>query len=224
MNKSKEGRLLTTSFPLRFGRSTLIACLVVLAASLTAAAPQAHAGLLSSLTQPCDGQTMERPFTKWLDFAQYTRAPGGDFEGGAAGWTLTGGASVVSGNESFNVSGGGSHSLSLPAGSSATSPAMCVGLLYPTVRMFATRSGGLLSLSTLKVEILFDGPNGELQTATLGLVTGGGTWQPALPLVAVGNLLATVTDANSAVAIRLTPVGSANWKVDDLYVDPYCRS
>src|SRR3954453_2805958 len=124
MNKSTEGRPLTTSFPLRFGRNTLIACLVALAAVLTTAAPKAHASLLSSLTAPCDGQTMERPFTRWLDLFQYTLVPGGNFESNAAGWTLTGGAQVVSGNESFNVSGG-SHSLSLPAGSSATSPAMC---------------------------------------------------------------------------------------------------
>jgi hypothetical protein len=215
---------LTTSFPLRLRRSTLIACLLALAALMTAAAPRANASLLSSLTQPCDGQTVERPFTRWLDFFQYTRVPGGDFESNAAGWTLTGGASVVSGNESFNVTGGGSHSLSLPAGSSATSPAMCVGLLYPTVRTFATRTGGLLNLSTLRVDILYDGANGEVQSSTLGLIAGGGSWQPTLPVVAVGNLLATVSDANSAVALRFTPVGSANWKIDDVYVDPYCRN
>jgi len=196
---------------------------VAVAALFATAAPKAHADVLSSLTEPCDGQTMERPFTRWLDLFQYTLAPGGDFESNAAGWTLTGGAQVVSGNESFNVTGG-SHSLSLPAGSSATSPAMCVGLLYPTVRTFATRTGGLLNLSNMKVEILYDGPGGEVKTATLGLILGGGSWQPTLPVVALGNLLATVSDANSAVELRFTPVGSANWKIDDVYVDPFRRT
>src|SRR5919197_77580 len=100
MNKSTEGRPLTMSFPLRLRRSTLIACLVAAAALLTTAAPKANASLLSSLTAPCDGQTMERPFLRWLDLFQYTLVPGGDFESNAAGWTLTGGAQVVSGNES----------------------------------------------------------------------------------------------------------------------------
>ena len=224
MNKSTEGRLLITSFPLRLRRSTLITCLVALAAVFATAAPKAHASLLSSLAEPCDGQTMERPFARWLDLFQYTLVPGGDFESNAAGWTLTGGAKVVAGNESFNVTGGGSHSLSLPAGSSATSPAMCVGLLYPTVRTFATRTGGLLNLSTLRVDILYDGANGQVQTATLGLILGGGSWQPTLPVIALGNLLATVSDANSAVALRFTPVGSASWKIDDAYVDPFRRT
>src|SRR5689334_23004691 len=106
MNKSMEGRILTTSLPLRLRRGTLIACLVAVAALFATAAPKAHADVLSSLTEPCDGQTMERPFTRWLDLFQYTLAPGGDFESNAAGWTLTGGAQVVSGNESFNVTGG----------------------------------------------------------------------------------------------------------------------
>jgi hypothetical protein len=48
-----------------------------------------------------------------------------------------GGATVVSGNESFNLSGPGSHSLYLPSGSSATSPAMCVETLDVFARYVA---------------------------------------------------------------------------------------
>ena len=58
------------------------------------------------------------------DPISYTLVPGGDFESGAAGWKLTGGASRHVGNEpGFYLRGAGDNrSLYLPAGSSATSP------------------------------------------------------------------------------------------------------
>jgi hypothetical protein len=53
-------------------------------------------------------------------------APGGSFEPGALNWTLSGGASVVPCNEPFYIrSPQDLKSLSMPAGSSATSPWMC---------------------------------------------------------------------------------------------------
>jgi hypothetical protein len=201
------------------GRDDDDAVAAAVLAGVLAPAGRANADVLDP---DCAGSPAQ-VFLPWLDPDSYVLAPDGGFEQSAAGWRLSGGAAVVAGNEPWSVLGG-SHSLSLPAGSSATSPAMCVGLLYPTVRTFATRTGGLLNLSTLRVDILYDGANGEVQTATLGLILGGGSWQPTLPVVALGNLLATVSDANSAVALRFTPVGSANWKIDDVYVDPYCRN
>src|SRR5947209_10660037 len=96
-------------------------------AMLAAVAPSAQAGLLSLATGPC-GQQEYQPFTQWGDSAAYVQVPGGTFESGATGWSLHGGAAVISGNESYKVSGPGSHSLSLPSGSSATSPEQCTGI------------------------------------------------------------------------------------------------
>lgn len=67
----------------------------------TAAAPPAGAAVLNG----CPDQPMSRPFLRWLDPIQYTLAPDGGFEAGARGWQLKGGAAVVSGNESFALSG-----------------------------------------------------------------------------------------------------------------------
>ena len=50
---------------------------------------------------------LSAPFTPWLDPMHYTLLPGGSFEGGAAGWTLSGGARVMSGNETYKVNGAG---------------------------------------------------------------------------------------------------------------------
>ena len=46
---------------------------------------------------------LTNPFGAWGDQADYALAPGGDFESGAAGWTLTGGAAVAAGNQPFDI-------------------------------------------------------------------------------------------------------------------------
>lgn len=175
-----------------------------LAASLFAlAAPAAQAA--------CDGAT-SKPFTRWLDYFDYTAVPGGDFEGGIT-WSLTG-ASVVAGNESFNVSGSGSHSLSLPRGASATSPAFCGGVTSPTVRLFAT-GGGLLGL--LNVTVNFTDSSGLLHSQALGTVLPSGSWKPSLPLLSLSGIPAVT---GSTMTLTLTAVGGA-FNVDDVYVDPW---
>ena len=94
-------------------------------------------------TDPC-GNTVSyvQPFLSWGDSARYVAIPGGSFEPTASKFTLSGGAAVASGNEPFFVNRStDAYSLALPAGTSATSPAMCVGVFYPTMRGFAVNTG-----------------------------------------------------------------------------------
>ncbi|HEY8316911.1 MAG TPA: hypothetical protein VIG35_08615, partial [Gaiellaceae bacterium] len=79
-------------------------------------------------------------FAPWADLASYFLAPNGGFELGSYGWSLGSGASVVNGNQPYF--GSGTHSLSLPSGSSATSPVICIGSNDPYVRLFGTDAGG----------------------------------------------------------------------------------
>ena len=59
--------------------------------------------------------------SRFGDRAHYKLVQGGVFEGAPHGWTLSGGATVVSGNESYNVGGSGhGKSLKLPSGSRAS--------------------------------------------------------------------------------------------------------
>ena len=89
-------------------RVLVLAALVAGCATVTGvAASPASAGLLS-----CDGQTAPPAFSRWLDPIPYTPVPGGDFEG-AHGWKLSGGATVVSGNDPFYLRPGSSRSTSL---------------------------------------------------------------------------------------------------------------
>jgi len=212
--------LLSRRLKLRIGSTAAVAI-----AALSLSAASASAGLLVSTASSCDDQPLSKPFTPWLDYANYTPLAGGDFESGAAGWSLMGGSNVADGNESHYVAGADdASSLTIPAGGSAISPAICVGVEHPTMRFFAKRnSGGLLGLSVLRVDVLFENNLGILNSLPVGVVTGSSGWQPTLPMTVIANLLPLLPGQHTAVAFRFTPMLGGNWSVDDIYVDPYQR-
>jgi hypothetical protein len=196
--------------------ATLLALVTAGGGTLASAAPAAT-------TTGCGPQLFEQPFLRWLDPMHYVLAPDGAFEQGATGWKLSSGARVVSGNEPFRVRGAAdARSLSLPSGSSATSPAMCIGVDAPTVRLFAVNTGSVLS--TLRVDVTHRNLLGLTVTTPVGIVAGGSSWQPTLPLPLLANVLSLNVLANrtTQVSFRFTPQGSSGgWKIDDVYVDPF---
>jgi hypothetical protein len=193
--------------------------LVCLSFVLALAAPAAQAGPLVKSAGDCTTGPVETPFTRWLDPLGYSLVPRGSFEDGASGWAL-GSARVASGNEPFYVHGrGDSYSLSIPSGGSVTSPTVCVGLDKPLLRFFARSSGGLLSLSTLKVEVQFETAGGTVLSLPMGVALPTG-WSPTLPLPVLANLLPLLPGNQTPVRFRFTPVGAAGWSIDDVYVDP----
>jgi hypothetical protein len=201
-------------------KRALVALVTAGAACMALAAP-AHAGLLVSSATDCDDPASARVFSRWLDPFQYVPAPGGDAES-AAGWTLKGGARLVAGNEPWKVGGGADRkALYLPAGSSATTGVMCVGITHPTIRFFARRTNGFV-LNTLAVEVLFEGLGGALKSLPVGVVPALGTsWQPTLPYPVLASLLPLLPGELTPVAFRFTPLGRSDWQVDDVYVDPW---
>jgi hypothetical protein len=191
---------------------------------LTAFASAAHANLLSILPGTCGSQPESQPFEAWGDFNLYTPVPGGSFEPGAPSWSLSGGAKVVSGNESYNVAGG-SHSLSLPAGSSATSPVACTGADHPSARLFVRNTGS--ASSELNVWATFPPILGVVSDKVyLGYLTGSGSWQPSSYL-RMGLLTNTIGSANfgeTTVSFTFKPADdTGNWSIDDVELDPRCR-
>src|SRR3954471_14731271 len=119
----------------------------------------------------CSGQTLSRTFLPWADPALYTPVP--------EGWTLAGGATVVNGNQPFLP---GDSSLSLPAGASATTEPVCIGLGHPTVRFFARNAGN--PLSQVRVSA---GVGGSV--LPISTVSSGHEWAPSAPLLLAVNLL-----------------------------------
>ena len=170
----------------------------------------------SSLVPGCSGQAYVQPFLPWLDPASYVLMPAGAVER-ADGWTLSGGAKIVSGNETWRVNSPiDSRSLLLPSGSSATTPSLCITLFHPTLRLFAMNAGPVTT--TLKVEAITDVLGSKLVTP-IALLAAGSSWNPTIPAAFLDNLAAAT---GGSVAFRFTPVGSrSGWRIDDVYVDPF---
>jgi hypothetical protein len=192
------------------------------AIACAAFASPASAGIITSSAQSCDGSAVTQPFSRFGDYANYKPLSGGSFESGTTGWTLSGGAKVVAGNESYNVGGTGqTKSLSLPSGSSAISPYTCVGLAEPTLRLFAKRNSALLGLvSTLNVQIQLKTSLGlSLWLPVLPGDLGGGSWHPTAKMPLLANLLTLSATDQTPVRFRFTPL-LGSWQIDDVYVDP----
>jgi hypothetical protein len=191
------------------------------AGALATALPSAHAGQIADGADCSVQRPLTQPFVPWLDYASYALAPDGGFEAGAAGWTLSGGAATVAGNEHFFVGDGGdSRSLRLPSGSRAISAPLCVGLEWPTIKFFGRATGSWLSV--LLVDVVFDDAlTGATRSLPIGLMTSRGEWQPSLPMITVINALGALSkDGLVPVAFRFAPL-AGTWQVDDLYVDPW---
>jgi hypothetical protein len=202
------------------GIKRAVGAFVAAGAVFLAAAAPAHAGLLVASAQGCKDAPSSQVFLRWLDPLSYERAPGGNAES-ATGWTLSGGAKIVSGNEPWKVGGSGdSSSLLLPRGSKATTATMCAGIGHPVMRFFAKRTSGWL-LDSLKVEVLFETADGRVNSLPIGVVLAGGSWQPTLPFPVLASLLPLLPGEQTPIAFRFTPVGGGSWQVDDVYVDPW---
>ena len=193
---------------------------LVLAAAFSV--PAANAGLIGNLLNgncPTGGSQV---FGPWADAANYILAPNGSFEFGTQGWTLTGGAGVVSGNEPFYPTG--THSLSLPSGSTATSPNICLGTKQLYIRMFGKDLGG--TDQGLRVRVLWYGLlNQLLGYSDFAVFAPGGDWAPTSQVNSSGGLLAPLPVvaliSSSSARIQITPLGAGSrWQIDDVYIDP----
>lgn len=189
------------------------------------AAALAVSGLAAATAQgaSCPYYGAEQVFKPWGDAKYYVLAPNGGFEAGSLGWTLRNGAETVPGNESFYLNDpSDERSLSLPAGSSAVSPPICMSLDTPVFRLLARNTGD--PSSTLRVEATY-WLLGLIRTKTLSTIKAGPNWAPSQQMSTVLTLSTIVgTLIPSAIQIRITPVGSGGkWQVDDLYIDPFSR-
>jgi hypothetical protein len=196
------------SFALR-ARAAIVLGLVGGLVALAAGVAPVSAGLGLSCPSPTS-----TPFAVWKDYANYAFLPDGGFESGATGWSLSGGARAVSGNDSFYIhSNKDKTSLSLPAGASATSPPMCISLFSSKMRFVVRGDSG----SAVKVQVIYRG----LLSSLLGLfdggtVSAGGSWKPSPQIGMLGGTLPLLT---SSVSFRFTAVGGAA-AIDDVYLDP----
>ncbi|HEU5143078.1 MAG TPA: hypothetical protein VFU04_07985 [Solirubrobacterales bacterium] len=173
--------------------------------------------------QACSYSGAEQVFSAWGDKHHYVLAPDGGFEADGSGWSLSGGAEVVAGNESHYLNEAtDSRSLALPAGSSAGSPPICMSLDTPMFRMVARNTGD--PSSRLRVEAVYK-LLGLVRTKAVSTIYAGSTWAPTQQMSTVLSLSTIVgTLIPSHIQIRITPLDSkGQWQVDDLFIDPYAR-
>jgi hypothetical protein len=158
----------------------------------------------------CSPSAVSQPFTRWLDYAQYELAPGGDFENST--WSLTRGAKLVAGSEPYAATGTlGSSSLSLPNGSSAQSPLTCVDAAYPSIRFFIEGKGS----------VAVDVVNGS-SVVPAGVAVAGGEWEPTPVMLTHSALLGASSGGTAQLSLVLTGL-SGNPRIDDVFVDPWSR-
>ena len=197
-----------------------ISILAVLATAVTAAlslgTTSSQAGLIGSLLS-CPGVTYTQPFTAWGDSNSYFMATGGSFEGSNS-WSLSGGAQVVAGNEPFFLnSKSDSHSLVLPPGSSATTPAMCLAALSPHMRLLGKASDG----SAVHVDVYATGLLGLVRLPVSANIDLTNAWAPSGDVsLLLQNVLALTNLGKTSIVFRFSPIGSATVQMDDVYVDP----
>jgi hypothetical protein len=193
----------------------------LLVAGLLATIAAAAAGVAApaSLAYGCPPPAKSTvAFASFGDGASYVLASGGSFEVSSPAWSLSGGAVVQSGNESWQFGGAAdSRSLYLPQGSSATSGTTCSPKLDPVLRFFARSTGS--STGRLHVELIVNGGSRNEDVLDGGTIAATSGWNVTAPLV-LG--WPGAKSGNVAFQVRLTPVGSrAGFVVDDVYIDPY---
>jgi len=188
--------------------------LAAVAGALVALAAPATAGAALTTTATCG--TGSAVFSRWNDLSSYKLATNGGLEAGGLGWTFTGAAAVVPGGDPFALGGTVStKALSLPAGSSATTPSSCIAQGMPTFRLLARNQGA--ATSKLRLEVLYGPTKARLMTADL---TAGSVWAPTRQLSLAAGLFGTTT----VVQFRFTPLDSAGrWQIDSVYIDPIMR-
>lgn len=215
--------------PLRKNRPFLISSLTIAGLALAA----------SSASAACVEQPSTKAFAKYGDTADYSLAPGGDFEA-TNGWSFTGGAKLVSGNENLGVKAGRS-SLNLPVGATATSPEFCVDASHPHFRFAAKPSNSMAGYDALVIYRDAAGKFKEAQfTSSRDVTWGDGKWSPSKLSPLATSIPLTQTGGIATVKIKfvstgnLVAVGIGFWgkftggsvgttSIDSLMIDPYRR-
>ena len=196
-------------------RRLTVLLLVVATSAFASTAGTAKAGLITGLLGGGCGATVP-VFAPWGDFATYYFAPNGGFENGSSGWSLAGGAQVVTqDNEPWYLAGFGSHALSIPWGGSA-SISVCYGLTYPGVRFFASGTDGP---ATIHVRVISHSLLGVLSVLDGGTFTAGSDWSPSPKISTLFSALAAPLGTKS-MELQFT-VESGTAQIDDLFVDPF---
>ncbi len=170
----------------------------------------------------CPTVPVAQKFKQFGDLAYYNLAAGGDFE--SKKWTYTGKTAIIAGNEPWKLNNTKDKSaISIPAGSTAISPPICVGVEHPHFRFVAALTSG--NWGTMWVKMRYTDPvSKKVITLIVGSMdfSGGNRAWTVSPQMGLGNSLPIYGAATVNVQIILEPIqNSGTWSVDDVFIDPY---
>lgn len=160
---------------------------------------------------PCSPPALSQPFAAAGDLNAYMLAPGqaaDNFDG--SGWTLTGGAQIITTQLADGQTG---QVLDLPSGSQAVSPTFCVRSNFPTARAVVNDVTG----------------NEGVQVSVSNNRTGGatdnaGVLNPSQPGWTASNPFntgASIVPGQQHVQFTFTAAGtSSEYQIYNFYVDP----
>lgn len=162
----------------------------------------------------CPTTTPTPVFSRWGDASLYFLAAGGSMENPGY-WP---GATFVADNDSYALAGAGTKALRLTADATAASSWTCQGAAYPTLRFMVRNVGTATAKLTVLMQVA-----GSSVAVPLATMTAGPSWAPS-PIVSVPTALLPdgVTLPQIQVSFVATGAG-ADFRVDDLFVDPRSR-
>jgi len=178
----------------------------------------------ASGTNTC-GVPVRQAFSAHRDTALYALSPGGDFEAAGLGWTFTGGAHVVADADDALGQGVDLAAAELPAGGSITSPPVCIGADSPIFRFTANTVTPGTTRQSVRVELIrTDAPSAHTTSYSFEAPSGASAPTPRLAVVrGLLDLEPGDRASTSQVRVRISSVGGATVRVDDVYVDPRLR-
>lgn len=173
--------------------------------------------------QTCTAPQLVSAFASLGDMRDYVLAPGGSFEDkDLEGWQVERARLSKEGSTlEVDESEDNKHSLMIPPGGSATTPAMCVDLHYPTFRLMTKAQRGH---GQLKVELVYPDSDNPAFHA-VGELDGDDAraWQASAD-IPVFPERGGAAPGMRRVALRFTSLAvngkAGEWRIDDLYVDP----
>lgn len=181
--------------------------------TVTSTAVTTVPAITNEMTQTCTDVPTFQAFKLFGDTAEYAFAPGGTFENGAAGWSLTG-ASIVNANDTSGVFGG-SKALRIADRGRVVSPWFCVTPANPHFR-YVTYGGEI----EMEIDYKVIGES-DIDDDLVGQTVGGSKWAPSKM-----HELATEIPASKlskGVLARIVFEAEDDVYVDNVLVDPYRR-
>lgn len=158
-------------------------------------------------------------FARWGDIAYYSLIPSGDLSDLGA-WSLKN-VSLSPDHDPFTP---GAGSLVFAKGDSeAVTPAMCISLDNPTVRLFLADRGGN-GKANLEMRVLYEDLDGHVHNLTVARLRVDESWQPSVVIpIGVNMLSAASVNGWTPVAFDFKVHGlqkGETFALGGVYVDP----